>query len=339
MKLLADASLPGLLQAFPKPFELTFYHHLEEVPQLLQGQQILVCRSTLKVNEKLLGSHSLSHVATASSGTDHIDGFYLRKHSIQLIDAKGSNASAVADYVLATLAFLQINHGLKKTKVAVIGVGEVGKTVTRRLTAVNMEVINYDPLRCQHDASFFSNALSEVMHCDLLCLHANLHDKHPFPSQKLINAAFLAQLKPNTVLINAARGGIVDEEALLALQKPLVYCTDVFLHEPTINPKIVDFATLCTPHIAGHSIEAKYRAVATVSERLHRSFNLPLPKLNFPYVSTPFLPSQNWQEEILAFYNPSIETKLLKESSDKTKTFLQLRRAHQNRHDFCSAES
>src|SRR5690554_546410 len=100
MKILADASLPGLLQAFPKPFQLTLYHELKEVPQLLSGKEILLCRSTLKIAEPLLKGHSLRYLATASSGTDHIDKAYLRANSIELFDAKGSNATAVADYVI-----------------------------------------------------------------------------------------------------------------------------------------------------------------------------------------------------------------------------------------------
>lgn len=105
MNILADASLPGLKQAFPKPFHLTEYHHPDEIAQLLPGQDILLCRSTLKVNQSLLKNHCLQYVATASSGTDHLDHLWLGSQNIQVIDAKGSNAQAVADYVVACLAF------------------------------------------------------------------------------------------------------------------------------------------------------------------------------------------------------------------------------------------
>lgn len=339
MKILADASLPGLQQAFPHPFELTLYKHAEEVPRLLKNQQILLCRSTLKVDAALLMHHSLTHVATASSGTDHIDSNYLKEHEIELIDAKGCNATAVVDYVMATLAYLQKNHGFYRTRAAVIGVGEVGKKVARRLAAINMQVIAYDPLRAQHDSNFFSSTLVDVLQCDLISIHANLHEEPPFPSKKLVNEAFLNRLNPHTVLINAARGGIVDEEALLQHKKPLIYCTDVFQHEPSINNQVVDFSTLCTPHIAGHSIEAKYKAIAIVSEKLHQRLHRLPPKLDFPVVSKPLFITPDWQDAVLSLYDPGIETSLLKASKNRTETFLQLRQAHQNRHDFCSEQS
>lgn len=156
MKILADASLPELVEAFPKPFELSTYLHANEIPNLLKDQQILLCRSTLQVNESLLKGHSLRYVATASSGTDHIDSLYLINNAIELIDAKGSNAVAVADYVIASLAFLQKYKGFSGLKAGVIGVGEVGEKVVKRLAAAGMEVHSYDPLRSENDPHFLA---------------------------------------------------------------------------------------------------------------------------------------------------------------------------------------
>ncbi|KTD39341.1 erythronate-4-phosphate dehydrogenase [Legionella nautarum] len=332
MKILADASLPGLQQAFPEPFELSFYNNANELPELLKNQQVLICRATLKVDKNLLKGHALRYVATASSGIDHIDLLYLKNNSIQLIDAKGSNAVAVADYVIATLAYLQQYKNFSGSKAAVLGVGEVGSKVVRRLTAAGMEVLCYDPFK----AEFKNRTLQDLVDCDLISIHANLHDEQPYPSRHLFNESLLEQLKPNTVIINAARGGIVDEKALLQQKTPLIYCTDVFSNEPKISSKIIELATLCTPHIAGHSIEAKYRAIEMISEKLHAYMQLEAPPFNF-YPQAPSLAysDKSWQDLALKLYNPLHETLQLKTAANLESTFINLRKAHQNRHDFC----
>ena len=336
MRILADASLPGLETAFPSPFILSRYSNASELSSLIDNQDILLCRATLNVNSNLLKNHKLQYVATASSGTDHLDHDFLTSRNIQIIDAKGANASAVADYVLSCLAYLDQQHLISGKKAGIIGLGKVGEKVSKRLKAADFQIITYDPLKAQNESSFQSCVLESLFEMDLLCIHAELHDQSPYPSVNLLDAAFLDALKPGCVILNAARGGIVNEEALLNAKYPLIYCTDVYLNEPAIDKRIVDRATISTPHIAGHSIEAKLAAVTMVSEKLHRIFGLPTPK---------FTPTENiqdlsctedrsWQEVVLSLYNPAEETASLKQAQDKKAAFLDLRKNHRNRHDF-----
>ncbi len=339
MKILADASLPGLLNAFPEPFELTLYKDFKELPSLLIDQQILLCRANLKVNEALLeNNHSLRFIATASSGSEHINKSYLASKGIEWIDAKGANAIAVADYVIATLAFLQKYKGFSGLKAGIVGIGEVGSRVANRLQAAGMTVICNDPIKAESDANFDNRTLNDIAECDLISVHANLHDDPPFPTQDLLDRKFLKQLNPGTVLINPSRGGIVNEAALIKEAPSLIYCTDVYKDEPLLNKKVVDMATLCTPHIAGHSIEAKYRAVAMISEKLHAFLNLKPPITEFPTVAQEitFPRAKTWQDLVLALYNPGNETVLLKSSHNIGLRFQTLRKTHQNRHDFCN---
>ncbi|WP_028387586.1 4-phosphoerythronate dehydrogenase [Legionella fairfieldensis] len=337
MKILADASLPGLLQAFPSPFEITLYHKADEIPSRLQDQEILLCRSTLKVNDTLLKGHSLRYIATASSGTDHIDKKYLYDQGITLIDAKGSNAIAVADYVIATLAFLQKYNDFYGTKAGIIGVGEVGTKVRARLTATGMDIACYDPPKAEQDLNFSSCSFDALTQCDLICIHANLHNESSYPTRNLLDKNFLGQLKDHVVIINASRGGIVNEEALLQQRNSLVYCTDVYNNEPAISPDIINFATLCTPHIAGHSIEAKYAAVALISQKLSACYQLSPCSLTAIAQEQPIILPGNscWQDSVLDLYNPVHETILLKRADNLALAFQKLRKAHKNRHNFC----
>jgi len=336
IKILADATLPDLNRLFPQPFALTTYDNFTQVTALLPEHDVLLCRSTLKVTEALLGTSPIQCVATASSGVDHIDTDYLKTKNLVLFDAKGANARAVADYVVSTLAFLRRIKPLTGIKAGVIGVGEVGSRVVSRLKAAGLDVICFDPLKETQDPSQHYSSLEELYVCDVLCVHANWHESHPFPSNRLINADFLKHLKPGVTLINASRGNIVDEDALLKTTAPITYCTDVYSNEPFVNEQIIHFATLCTPHIAGHSIEAKQDAVFLLSQKLHHHYGLTPCTTNssigviHPIVS----PGSDWEEVVLSLYNPGIDTTCLKLAKDKKHAFLTRRNAHQFRHDY-----
>lgn len=335
MKILADASLPGLHDFFPEPFELTLYDHNKDVAELLPGQEILLCRSTLAVTNALGDTKALRFIATASSGSDHINRDLLKSGNIQLLDARGSNASSVADYVLSCLAAIE-QSGIKCGKRAgIIGLGAVGNEVARRLQIIGYDIFSYDPPRSAEDAHFHSCSLDELLACDVICIHANLHDNLPYPSRNLLDESELARLKQNTVIINASRGNIVSEQALLKSGTSIVYCTDVYSSEPGISEQIIAYSRLCTPHIAGHSIEAKAAAVSMVSQKLHACYQLPF---HYPYPRAEDVPvfnnQQSWQKNVLSMYNPVFETTQLKQAKNKQDAFLQLRAAHQNRHDF-----
>ncbi|MCX7090097.1 MAG: 4-phosphoerythronate dehydrogenase [Legionellales bacterium] len=334
IKMIADASLPDLSHLFPTSFQVTRFVEARDLREQISDQDVLLCRSTLKVDADLLAESRIACVATVSSGTDHISAGYVAQRKIHVIDAKGTNASAVADYVVACLASLQ-QQGFGGQQAGVIGMGAVGTTVTTRLQELDFQVHGYDPLRAMQDTQFSTCDLNALLVCDLLCVHANLHDQVPYASRHLLDATFLSQLKPGTVIINAARGGIVDESALLACTQPLRYCTDVYVGEPNIRAEVIEYATLCTPHIAGHSIEAKRRALQEVSQKIYHWFGLPAPILPHLAVQLPQrAPSTAWQANILSLYNPEHETQILKKARDLPKEFLALRAAHQGRHDF-----
>ena len=336
MNILADASLPPLTPLFTDAFRISYYHNEVELKEGLKSNEILICRSTLIVNEALLSGSSIRCVATASSGIDHIDTTYLTQQGITLFDAKGSNARAVADYVMASLAYLLRQNKVTGVKAGVIGVGAVGTKVAQRLKSVGFDVLCFDPIKALENDKRVYCSLDELTGCALLCVHANYHQEEPYPSANLISTPFLEKLNPGTSIINAARGGIVDEEAILNTSTPLIYCTDVYLKEPTINKDIVNLATLCTPHIAGHSIEAKEQAVFCLSQALHEHYHLekPSPLTRKLGKKMRDLPKMPWQSTALMLYNPIKETNLLKNALDKRLAFIKTRQAHQNRHDF-----
>lgn len=333
MKILADFSLPHL-EVFNTFFEVDTYKDEKELYKRLQDHEILICRSTLKVNATLLKSTQIKCVATASSGIDHINTEFLAQMGIPLFHAKGSNAQAVADYVIATIAYLDKEKCIKGKKAGIIGLGEVGTQVERRLKAAGFSLCCYDPPK-SHRTESPSCSLDDLFTCDLICIHPNLHDKSPYPSKHLIDGNFLNKLQENTILINASRGGVVEESALLSHKHKVIYCTDVYENEPEICPEIIGLAKTCTPHIAGHSIEAKISAVFRLCEQIHSFYDLPSPA--FPFIDNPetsIVPHARWQDVILSLYDPSKESLQLKNAKNKKEAFLRLRKEHKTRHDF-----
>lgn len=334
IKILADGSLPNIATTFAKPFVITTYHSRKELTLKLPEHDVLVCRSTLPVDADLLKNSRITCVATASSGIDHIDTHYLTQHNIQLLDAKGSNAIAVADYVMSSLATLQKRQLLVGSKAGVIGVGKVGQRVVQRLIAAGFDVVCYDPLQKIISSKYRYVSLDEIASCDLISVHANWHHTKPYPSHQLINNAFLKQLKPGTTIINASRGHIIDETALLNTNKSIIYCTDVYANEPEIDARIVDFSTICTPHIAGHSIEGKQRVINFLCQKIYDHYDLSHSLLPIMVPKLGRLPLTDWQTIVLQLYDPSSDTSLLKSATNKALAFLSQRAAHQNRHDY-----
>lgn len=321
--ILADATIPDLQELFSRYFKLTTYQNHEEFYNKQKIGDALICRSTLKITQDLLIDSHFQFVATASSGVDHIAADYLANHCIPLFDAKGANANSVADYVASTLISLEKHHGLVPTTAGIIGMGEVGSRVYDRLAHQGLTMHCYDPLkRMRHPKHRYTNDLNDLQACDLICIHANWHKNPPFPSHLMINNDFLNQLKPGTIIINASRGWIVDEAALLKL-KTLYYCTDVYANEPNIDSDLIEYATICTPHIAGHSIEGKKNATRILSQKIHAHYHLPTP----PAQSYPCLGP-------LELYDPMTDTLVLKSAPDKKTAFLTQRSNHQFRHDY-----
>lgn len=192
-----------------------------------------------------------------------------------------------------------------------------------------------DPIKATYDTSRQYVNNKDLLHCNLICVHANLHKNPPYSSYHLLNESFLSKLAVNTVIINASRGGIVNESHLLMTQNHLIYCTDVFCNEPNINSKLLEFAHLCTPHIAGHSIEAKELAVRMLAEKIiHHLSHDGHGQVSALTSLDQFSFKKGWQEQVLSIYNPLYETMHLKQANNKMHAFISQRNAHKHRHNF-----
>jgi len=335
MKILADDKIPGLEKCFGKVAEIR-----QKPGNLINNADlndidILLVRTVTQVNQRLLANSHVRFVGSATSGIDHLDTHYLNRAGIQWFDAKGANARAVVNYVQACIAALQNAKKLPThPKVGIIGAGIIGSQVAQYCRNFAAEIRLNDPPRAAKETDFISSSLTEFADLDLITIHASFSKAGDFPSYHLLNQAFLEKLNPNCILINTARGGIIDEQSLINLKQLPTLCLDVWEHEPAINLELMQQCFIATPHIAGYSQEAKLHATFMLYDRFKTLFHWP--ELNIHSLTEKSL-SLN-KVEILARYNPLQDSSQMKrallKSSQSMIDFENLRRNYDLRKEF-----
>ena len=237
----------------------------------------LLVRSVTKVNAALVQNTALRYVGSATIGTDHLDIQALNAAGIPWSNAAGCNAQAVAEYVITALLHLkpELISAEQNFCLGIVGLGNVGSRLATMAQLLGWQVIAYDPLVSKEHVTQveFSALLAQA---DAISIHVPLTKTGQYPTYHLFNAASLAQMKPNAILINSARGPVVEEAALMqdirVTHRKVVL--DVFEHEPEISEELLQLLALATPHIAGYSLEGKARGTQMIYEAFCQVFNL-----------------------------------------------------------------
>jgi len=184
----------------------------------------------------------------------------------------------VAEYVLCALARLsqQKQFDWRRCSVGIVGCGEVGSRLAGKLLALGLQVCIHDPfLSDAHPLAAHFCSLDKVLAQQVVSLHTPLTRDTAWPTWHLLDAGRLARLAPGSILINAARGAVVDNQALLELLErqpgPLVVL-DAWEGEPAIEPALLARVTLGTPHIAGYTLQGKQEGTRLVAEAFARHF-------------------------------------------------------------------
>ncbi|MFT4995200.1 MAG: erythronate-4-phosphate dehydrogenase [Paraglaciecola sp.] len=293
MKIYYEDSLPYAHEFFAGFGECKVFSHRTVNARQIADADILLVRSTTKVNEALLHlNQQVQYVATATAGTNHMDFEYLNSRGIAHGSAGGCNAVAVAEYVLSALFVMaeKLQWQLSEKVVGIVGAGHVGSALQGKLEALGIPYKLCDPpLAATNDARRFVD-LDEIMDCDVLTLHVPYIKDGEYKTQHMFDAKRLAQLTQKQVLINACRGEVVDNQAALALfqqGKKLNLVLDVWENEPGINQALVPYVKLATAHIAGHTIEGKARGTEMLYQQLCKRLGLPVVKQLSDYLPSP----------------------------------------------------
>ncbi|MBL7997631.1 MAG: 4-phosphoerythronate dehydrogenase [Candidatus Kapabacteria bacterium] len=267
--IIIDDNIPFLGEILSRHSSILVLPFRNITQQLLveTGATALCIRSTLQVNKYLLHGTSVRFVGTATSGTDHVDSEYLRKSNIQFADAHGSNAQSVAEYVLYSVLRYQLQSSvpLQDTVVGIVGIGAVGSRVAILLKNLGMKVLVCDPPRVANGDSLDmygvpSTLLQILDSAHIITNHVPLVESGRYPTVNLFSRDVLPLWKRPRLFIHTSRGGITDEEMLIQLHMThgTMLAIDTWCGEPTaINSEYLQRAAIASPHIAGHSANAK----------------------------------------------------------------------------------
>ncbi|MDD2710755.1 MAG: 4-phosphoerythronate dehydrogenase [Verrucomicrobiae bacterium] len=232
-------------------------------PEQVRDADILAVRSTTKVGPALLEGSRVGFVGTATIGMDHLDTAYFDRAGIKWCSAAGCNANSVSEYLVAGLLALGRRHGfdLAGKTIGIVGVGNVGTRVAEKANALGLRVLLNDPPKQRMAGGGQYLPLDQVLAgAGIVTMHVPLEKGGDDPTWHLADRCFFEKMKPGCLFVNAARGAVVDSDALLRAmdQGRVAHCIlDTWEGEPVYRPDVLRRVDLGTPHIAGHSYEGK----------------------------------------------------------------------------------
>jgi D-3-phosphoglycerate dehydrogenase / 2-oxoglutarate reductase len=233
---------------------------------------------------------NLKVVVRAGAGYDNIDTQYARKRGIDVMNTPGANSNAVAEEVVA-LMLADARHVVRadgstrqgkweKNKlmgreiagktVGIVGLGNIGRLVARRLSGFEVRLLGYDPAVSSDRATDVSVHLTDLhtlfAESDYVTLHVPENDS----TRGLVSADLLARMKESATIVNCARAGIVDEEALRQAKKDrkLRFLNDVYPSDREGPKSVADIADLMMPHLGASTVEANWNAAKRAAEEL-----------------------------------------------------------------------
>ena len=262
----------------------------------IRDADALIIRTRTHCDARLLTGSNVKFVATATIGYDHINTAYCESHGIRWMSCPGCNAQAVCDYIEEAIdEYIHASTPALPLTIGVVGVGHVGSKVAAMAERKGMKVLLNDPPK---GMGISLDKIGRIS--DIITFHVPLKNSpEEYPTYHLCDEAFLAKCKPGALIINAARGGVVDEEALLRSGHPFIL--DTWEGEPNINPAALNGAFRASMHIAGYSVEGKRNASQMCLNAIAEQFSLPKIDLStYPYIgpSAARKNNKNWLADI-----------------------------------------
>ena len=303
MQIIIDKGIPFLQGVFPSEIEVKFLSPEEITSESVRKADALFVRTRTQINKELLHGSQVRFVATATIGFDHIDQDYCREAGIHWVSCPGCNAQAVCDYVEEAIVSFNSSPFRGRSgggfTIGIVGYGHVGKLVAQMAERKGYKVLLSDP------PLGIGAPLKEIApQCDVLTFHTPLTYDGEHPTYHLCNADILRLCKPNALIINAARGGIIDEQALLSTlntqHSTLNYkvAIDCWENEPLLNQALLEKVDLASFHIAGYSIEGKMRASEMCLQAFCEFFSLPILLINKKLVPLQGDSAPGWLQRI-----------------------------------------
>lgn len=285
LNFIVEANIPfakGLLEHFGR---VSYLQPNEITREAMATCDALITRTRTRCDASLLEGSRCSMIASATIGLDHIDLDYCRQIGIEVANAPGCNAPAVAQYVLSSVIAACGADRLKGLTIGIVGVGHVGRIVEQWAGQLGMTVMRCDPPRARREGAEGFSTLEEIARrADIITFHTPYTRSGGDATHHLADEAFFNTLgRPRPIIINSARGPITDTAALLnaindgRVGRAIIDCWE---NEPEISRELLEKAFIATPHIAGYSREGKIRATKMAMDAVARHFGFSLREMD-----------------------------------------------------------
>ena len=319
MKLLIDDAVWGSNKIFSEFGEVFTLPGREIRSESLKDFDALIVRSRTRVDEKLLRGSKIKFVGSTVAGLDHIDKNYLEDNGIAFSSAQVCNANAVSEYVIIAIANLSKDYGFKLSNKAlgIIGVGNVGRRLEVKAKQLGMKTLLNDPPREALEGSDNFTSLESALSADIVTFHTPLTYSGLHPTYKLLDSHNFKHINNDAIVINAARGGIINETVWEKTQTK-ANIIDCWENEPNINLNLQKSAYWATPHIAGHSIDAKFMGSFMIYKDLCKYIKKPLND-NIEHLINPELKiirENNLHETLNSIYSFHADDKAIQDISN-----------------------
>ncbi|MEA5005911.1 MAG: 4-phosphoerythronate dehydrogenase [Rikenellaceae bacterium] len=278
MKVLIDIDIP-FIAGIIEPYADVAYKKGNEISRSdLVDVNALIIRTRTICNKALLEGTPVKFIASATIGSDHVDLEYCRSKGIFFTNAAGCNAWGVVQHVLTALFTVSHLKDLKVmgSTVGIIGAGNVGERLAGTMELLGFNVLRCDPpvkkmletgdnpnynknqpARDHLNPGDFHSIYEVIKESDIVTLHLPLD----MTTRGIVSQELFGLMKPGTIFINASRGEVINEQALLSGRSKLgALILDVWSKEPFINRELLSVTDIATPHIAGYSLEGKINA-------------------------------------------------------------------------------
>ncbi len=347
MRILADQYLYALDQLLNDKFDLTTFDPDKGLPEDVHEYDVLLIRSVTNVDaESLPVPGNLKFVGSATAGFDHVDVEYLNQNGVTFTRSEGCNANAVAEYVITVL--YRWAHArevdLEDFRIGIVGCGNTGGSVIEYLEKLDIAFVPYDPPKSERESSFQSASLDELLACDILSFHTPLTQTGPHATFHLCSYKWLRN--EFRLIVNASRGGVVDEPELFkAFEAGTVddFILDVWEGEPVYSDRMANHSMVSTPHIAGYSREAKWRASEMVINKMIDFFELDYDPPEFE--ESPDMDASGvvknlsfadflWNNHLLSYYDQKLRRMIGLNDERKALEFAELRSTTTPRFEF-----
>ncbi len=274
MKIVADTNIPFLKGVLEPYAEVVYVDGRAIDRNVMMDADALIIRTRTKCNEETLGGTKVQMIASATIGTDHIDLAWCAQHGVEVQNAEGCNAGGVADYVFSALYGIASRRAIKlaDATIGIIGVGNVGKKVEAMARSLGFKVLLCDPPRAAKEGPEGFVSMDELLaQATVVTMHVPLDET----TRGMASTDFFEKIQPGAIFINASRGEVVDEPALLHARPKLgALVLDTWCNEPFVNPNLIEVCDIATPHIAGYSYQGKQNGTAMAVQAIARHFGI-----------------------------------------------------------------